>query len=440
MRTARTASMPWWSSPAGIACGFLLPLMFLIAWAGEVRHPALTIRGVQVLDLGWLMLGGLLLAALALGGMLGAQLQPRAGAPRPLGVGADRAALAIGLVAVLAFSVWFRDFLLDPALLWATLSGAYKPERDSIELTPGLTSLANVTPVFFSLYLFRRLDPGGAGRGPALPLPRALHVLAIVLALLTAFRVYVWSERLALIESLVPLGLAVGRWAAARPGAAGTLLRVAGPFAAIPLVILYFGAAEYARSWASDTYQGRLDFWEFALGRFASYYYTSLNNGASLLANSAWPTWTFEFTLEWLHRAPLGLGQPFSTLTGYAGRTFEQHLFTYQDPEFNSPSGLYAVVSDLGLTGAVVYMCAAGLLSGMAFRAYREGRLAGVLLYPIFFISFMEMYRYPYLGTARAFTWTCGIVLALLLARVLAPAPAPASASASASTPEGRQP
>ena len=94
------------------------------------------------------------------------------------------------------------------------------------------------------------------------------------------------------------------------------------------------------------------------------------------------------------------------------------------------------MVSDLGLTGAVVYMCAAGLLSGMAFRAYREGRLAGVLLYPIFFISFMEMYRYPYLGTARAFTWTCGIVLALLLARVLAPAPAPASAS----TPEGRQP
>ena len=68
MRTARIASMPWWSSPAGIACGFLLPLMFLIAWAGEVRHPALTIRGVQVLDLGWLMLGGLLLAALALGG------------------------------------------------------------------------------------------------------------------------------------------------------------------------------------------------------------------------------------------------------------------------------------------------------------------------------------------------------------------------------------
>ena len=77
-------------------------------------------------------------------------------------------------------------------------------------------------------------------------------------------------------------------------------------------------------------------------------------------------------------------------LQRYAGRTFEQHLFTYQDPEFNSPSGLYAVVSDLGLTGAVVYMCAVGLLSGMAFRAYREGRLAGVLLYPIFFISLIR--------------------------------------------------
>lgn len=209
--------MPWWSSPAGIACGFLLPLMFLIAWAGEVRHPALTIRGVQVLDLGWLMLGGLLLAVLALGGALGAQPQPRAGAPRPLGVGADRAALAIGLVAVLAFSVWFRDFLLDPALLWAT-SWRLQARARQHRADAGPTSLANVTPVFFSLYLFAGWIRGGPGS--RCRWPRALHVLAIVLALLTAFRVYVWSERLALIESLVPLGLrsAAGRrHARARP-------------------------------------------------------------------------------------------------------------------------------------------------------------------------------------------------------------------------------
>lgn len=425
---AAGGAMPWWCAPAGIAAGFLLPLMFLIAWAGEIRHPALTIRGVQVLDLDWLLLGGLMIVALALGGWLGAQLQPAAGAPRRIGEGGDRAAIAIGLVATLGFALWFRDFLLDPALLWATLTGAYKPERDSIELTPGLTSLANTAPVFFSLYAFRRLDTDL----PRRPLPRAMNLLALLLVLLTAFRVYVWSERLALIESLVPFGLAIGRWAAARRGGPWSLLRLAGPFVAIPLVIVYFGAAEYARSWASDTYQGKMDFWEFALGRFAAYYYTSLNNGASLLANSAWPTWTFEFTLEWLHRAPLGLGQPFSALVGYAGRSFELHLLAYQDPEFNSPSGIYAVVSDLGLTGGALYMSLVGLLSGLAFRAYREGRLAGVAIYPIFFITFMEMYRYPYLGTARSFTWSCGIVLTLLLAHLMAPAPAPAAGRPSA--------
>jgi len=47
-----------------------------------------------------------------------------------------------------------------------------------------------------------------------------------------------------------------------------------------------------------------------------------------------------------------------------------------------------------------------------------------VAIYPIFFITFMEMYRYPYLGTARSFTWSCGIVLTLLLAHLMAPAPA----------------
>ena len=53
----------------------------------------------------------------------------------------------------------------------------------------------------------------------------------------------------------------------------------------------------------------------------------------------------------------------------------------------------------------------------MLFRAYRAGTLSGVLLYPMFFLAFLEVFRYPYLGTQRAFTWAIGIGIALLLSR-----------------------
>jgi hypothetical protein len=411
--------MPWWCSPAGIAVGFLLPLMVLISYAGGLPHPALTIRGVEVLNAHYLQLGAMMILAIALTGWLGAQLQFGA-TPAPRDVRAwDRAALGLGSIATFAFVIWFRDFVFNPVLLFQTLTGEFKPDRNTIELTPGLTSLANMGPVFFSVYAFRLFDKGEQA------LPRAMHVMFVVLGLFTLFRVYVWTERLALIELLVPFGLTFGRWTSTRSGGVWALTRTVGPYAAIPLVILFFGASEYFRSWSSDTYQGKMDFWEFALGRFASYYYTSLNNGAGLLANTEWPTWTFEFTLEWLHRAPFGMGKPFSQAVGYTVPKLDYYLATYQDEEFNSPSGIYSPLSDMGLYGGLGYMLAIGLVSGLCFRAYREARLVGVLFYPIFFITFMEIYRYPYLGVPRAFTWTLGIGVALLLASTVKPIPAP---------------
>lgn len=400
------ARMPWWCAPAGVVVGFLLPAMFVISLTGQMQHPALTLRGIRFLDGNFLLLGATLIVALAIGGWVGAQVQLGRPAARPDPRAWDRAALVIAVIALVAFAVWFKDFLLHPGLLIEVLTGAYRPDRKDIELTPGLTSLANTVPVFFSLYAFRLTD--GAPQRPSL----ALHRLCMVLAVLTTFRVYVWSERLAMIEMAVPFGLALGRWLGSRQGDGWALVRNVGPYAALPLIVVFFGIAEYGRAWGSDTYQGKLGFWEFAIGRFASYYFTALNNGAGLLATAPYPTFEFEYTLEWLHRAPFGLGKLFSQAIGFHGARFDWYLQTYQDPEFNSPSGLYAVIADVGLQGGLVYMLAVGLVSGVCFRLYREGRLFGVLLHPMYFISFMEIYRYPYLGQPRAFTWTLGILLA----------------------------
>jgi len=412
------APMPWWCTPSGVALGFLIPVMGLIALAGDLSSAALTIRGVRFLNLHYVLLGMLMVSGIALGGWVGAQIRLGRSSPSraaaAAGAGDDprrweRAAAVVAAIALLGYVVWFKDFLFNPLLLWRTVTGAWSPSREEIGSTAGVSSLVNVAQVFFAIYAFRLVD------GHVCRPPKWMHRLFALMAVLTVFRVYVWSERLALIEMLTPLGLALGRWMAVQPGLRWRWILRLGPYAALPVVLLYFGAAEYARSWSSASYQGKMTFWEFALGRFVSYYYTSLNNGAGLVAITPEPTWHFEHVMEWAHRAPFGVGRAFSEHVGFhadAKSSFHWFLRTYEDVEFNSNSGLFTPIADLGVPGALAYMLLLGLVSGLAFRAYRAGRLGGVLLFPLFFISFFEIFRYPFLGQPRAFTWTLGIVLA----------------------------
>lgn len=411
--SAAMQPMPWWCAPEGVALGFLLPVVFIIAMVGDLSAPALTIRGIRFLSPTYIALGAVLVLLIALGGWFGGRLGARGALPKN-GAGWDRAAGVVGVIAMLAYLFWFRDYLLNPALMLRIVLGSFRPDRSDIELTPGLTSLANIAPVFFSIYAYRALLSRGA------PFSRRIHVLCGVLVAFTAFRVYAWSERLALIEAVVPFGLAAGGRLMRNQGRLAGLLRALGPYLLLPGVIFYFGLAEYSRSWASDTYSGKTGFWEFALGRFASYYYTSLNNGAGMLATTDWPTFKFEFVLGWLHRAPLGVGPAFTRLTDMHSWVVPEFLARYADLEFNNPSGLYAVIVDLGLPLGMLYTLLIAGAAGMAFRAYRQGLLVGVLSYPVFFLTFLEIFRYPYLGSPRAFTYFAGIFIALLLAHTRA--------------------
>jgi hypothetical protein len=403
-------TMPWWTSPTGICLGFLLPIMLLIAYVGGTDLPGLTIRGLRFLSFGYLALGIVLLLVAASGGWLGQQMRSRLQSLDHL-EDWDVAAIAVAVVALFAYVYWFKDFFFNPSLLLQALTGAYRPDRSNIELTPGITSLANVAPAFFSLYAYRL-----AFDGPRIS--RTLHVLCSVLVPMTIFRVYAWSERLALIEALVPFGLALGAYAFKSPRRWVRALTLGGPFVALPGLILYFGMAEYVRAWTSSTYSGKLEFWDFAIGRMASYYYTSLNNGAGLLDTLNWPTYTFEYTLFWLHRAPLSLGPLFSAWVDLTHAQPQEFLEKFADPEFNNPSGLYAVVCDLGLPFAMAYFAFVAACGGYLFRAYSEGRLLGAVAYPIIFLSFLEVYRYPYLGQPRAFTWVVGMLIVAMVVKV----------------------
>lgn len=415
-RSDGLALMPWWCSPAGITFGFLIPTIGLITLAGQLDLPTLTIRGVSFLDAKALALGSLMLLPIALGGWVGAQVRLGRHDQVATDVRAwDLTAVVVGLIALFGYVFLFLPYLSNPMLLWQFITGAAKPTRTELGITAGPSSLVHLGQVFFAICAYRLTD--GSGR----PMRYTQRVLLAVLPLLTTARVYAYSERLAMMEMLVPFGLSLGRWMSERSGHRWAAVRNLGPYAALPLLILYFGIGEYFRSWSSATYQGKSSFWSFAIGRFVSYYYTALNNGAGVVETTPTATWHFEHVLEWAHRAPFGLGQKFSEYVGFnaeAKSSFTWFLRTYGDVEFNSNSGIFVPIGDLGFHGALVYMLLIGVVGGLAFRAFRGGKLLGVLFFPMVFMSFLEVFRYPYFGASRAFTWSLGIAFALICARL----------------------
>lgn len=398
----------WWISPFGLIVGFLIPVFLLIMLLGEIRSPALTVRGIQYLDIGY-SLGGIgLMALMALAALVGQQVQIKgSGTPvheRNWAV----AAWVIGIIGVFAYMVWFRKIFFSPATLFGVLTGSIRMGREEISTATGVSSLVNFMPVFFALFTHVLVTQPQK-------VSRSLRWLAISLLLLTIFRVYVWSERLAMIEIgvavLVPFVCA--KCGSMSPGSRRLVSLL--PLIGLPLLILYFGVGEYFRSWQSDTYQGKMPFWEFAAGRFATYYYTSLNNGAGLLHTQNWPSFKFEFTLAFAYKAPWIFGALFRYYSELDFSSMGYFLKRYADPEFNNPSGVFTVVYDLGVAGAMTYFSVLGFVSGLLYRAIIDGRARGVLLFPLCFIMMLELYRYPYFGESRSFTAFLGVCLALLI-------------------------
>jgi hypothetical protein len=116
------------------------------------------------------------------------------------------------------------------------------------------------------------------------------------------------------------------------------------------------------------------------------------------------------------------VGESFGQFVGYPRgdfNHFDQFLSKYVDLEFNNPSGIFSVVYDLGLPLGIVYFCLIAVVAGYALNLYRQRHPAGALIYPILYLSFLEIYRYPYLGASRAFTWLVGIGLVFVLAALM---------------------
>jgi hypothetical protein len=252
----------------------------------------------------------------------------------------------------------------------------------------GVTSFVNLGPLYVTM-LFLQFRLTGA------PLSRFDKAAFALFLTLTTARVFLSSERLALLEVLIPIVLIQF----AVKGRHRTFMTIA-PFVAVIGLAVFFGLTEYFRSWTAYSKTG-IPLTEFMLTRLLGYYATAINNGA-VIFTAFEPSFEPYFTAGWLVKMP-GLSTLNSDWAASLGDRVETVFANYASPEFSNTSGIYAPMSDFGAVGGIAVWIILGAITGRLFRGFLLGRPVSLLLFPTWLTGVYEILRIFYWGGPRYF-------------------------------------
>lgn len=385
--------MPWWVKPHKLLLFFLVPAYVLVYCAKPSQGNYFTFT--------YFLMGLTYLLVYAFASFFGSRTRIRHEI-RPFLV--DRVYLdLLFLVTVFAYVVWFGKVFLHPSLFIDIMLGRLSNVRWIVNRTPGITSLTQLGVVYSIFYMNQRDQIEIRTR-------KRYKFYLVVVILLALFRVIAWSEREAIIETVVPILLIAVR-NRKRPIFNKTLSVF--PYLGIGLLYSFFTATEYFRSWRyyHSFYN---DFFYFEAQRLSDYYYTSLNNGAGLLTFYQWPTGNFENILSGLYAFPY-VGKYLTAAYG-SPNYGKQFLSDYGVQQFNNWSGIFTVFQDIGII-ALVFATVLGFVTGMTYRAFVRNDGLGSALYPVIFMSVLEVMRFLYLSNSRAFPIVLFIVIGSVLFR-----------------------
>ncbi len=335
--------------------------------------------------------------------------------------------LAIAVI-LLAYAIWLAVLTHQGGVSLGVIAAGVKGDahanyqiKGSGETLPGVTTLVQLAAGLFILGFILIFKFGW--RRSLFPLILPLIFILFV----TWLRSRLWSERLAVLELLVPSVLLSFRLAQTekwkwwvRGGIASA------PLLAPALLFFFFSAAEYSRSWISYYRDTQDSFFLFSFMRLVGYYVTALNNGA--LAVLMLHHYDVPFsTFDWFWKLP-----PVRALLPYESvgnidptPQYLDLLQRFANPEFNNPSGIFLVRLDYGYIGGLVAWFGFGVVAMLLYRGFIKGSLTGLLLYPFFFTGLLESPRVFYWGAARTLpTWGLLffiIALALVTSQTLRP-------------------
>jgi hypothetical protein len=227
--------------------------------------------------------------------------------------------------------------------------------------------------------------------------------LAILRALLN-------SERFAIIELVVPFTIALlpsleSHFQRASKTVRG-LIRCVPVIGSVGLLFIFTGF-EYFRSW-SNYYAGRNQgLLEFGALRLLGYYVTSFNNGAYFLGRLD-PLNAPYFTCHFLWGFPLSspiIKRLFADpMLDSADKWFYfPFLESDANVEFNNADGMLFPLMDFGVAGGLLYWFAIALACGVLYYLYCSKTPLGLMMYPIVYLSLLEVPLALYWSEGRAF-------------------------------------
>ncbi|MGZ9274454.1 MAG: O-antigen polymerase [Nitrospira sp.] len=291
------------------------------------------------------------------------------------------------VVTLAAYALYLWPIVIHPGLFLDILTGdegAASAAVHTKELVriPGITSFAQLGIVYIVLFMLRVLYL------PRIPLSRLERSGFVILIALATVRSIVYSERLAIIELILPALVLACRRPKLPP-----LLMALMPVLAIGILFLFFSSTEYFRSWQEYYRYIESEFLHFASYRLFGYYVIALDNGAGFLdhlGGSIGPVLTF----QWLWSFPVDFGQ-YSLLQalGFDREAYGTFLHYYADEELNNGSGLFSPFLDYGVSGGAIFWFILGAVSGQLFRSDLNGGVLGLLLYPTWYTSIIEILR-----------------------------------------------
>ena len=408
----RSATELWWLNP--LVCAAIL----LAVYSTFMRFDFLRVVPIANIPRQHYAWGAALLLTMAIGMVLvmAAREPDRSGA----GVVAfdvpswAMAGLMIGTL--FAYGIWFAPLATDPRIVLDILNGERSNVRGVVTTTPGVTTMTQFGMAYAIAFAAMRSSR-------VRPLEGWEHAGLVLVFVLAVIRSVVWSERLAVIELVVVYivaRLAFTRVTTQRRWRIATVVPVVAPL----LLYVGFTATEYLRSW--DYYRNEYDsVWAFSFERLLTYYATASNNGIGLLVeNQDWPLFSGRFVAEWLYLMP-GLGDWMRDSLGDPMTYYTTFLDRFARPEFNSATGLFEVVFDLGYAGSMLYFLTVGALIGRLWDGWRRQSVLGVLFYPVAMMFLVELLRFNYFAATRFAPLALALFVLWLAARRVPMPPSP---------------
>ncbi len=399
---AMRASDLWWLHPVRLVVLMVIPIYTSFLFFDFAR----VVKNVYVPS-GYYFWGFALMLAMVVG-MVWAFARP---APGPVSLPRFSRGVMMLLLGITlgAYAMWFGPLVLNPAALLEIIAGSRAEVRGAVTTVPGVTTLTQLGVAYVIAYGLKLGDPTQR--------PTRLETVGCALViLLAAFRAFAWAERLALIEVLVCFG--VSRLGTMHLTARASRLLTLGPLFAVPMLYLLFTASEYFRSWEYYTHLYS-SVWAFSFDRLVTYYATATNNGIGILVDTNdWPRYLGAYTFQFFWYMP-GLGPVLESVFGAMNPKPDEWLDMFARPEFNSPTSYFRTVLDFGFFGSIVYQVLLGYVIGRAYLSFRDERLFGRLMYPVFVLFIIESLRYTYLGETRFVPLMLGLGMLALDARRL---------------------